>query len=374
MTETRKRCYYEVLEVDKKASAEEIRSAYKKKSLQYHPDRNFGDQEEAAARFKEVLNAYSIISDPNERAWYDSHRDAILQGGDNSNPDELNLYDYFTNSCFDGFDDSDNGFYTIYRNVFNTLIKEESDYNNQAKSWPRFGTSKSDWNEIQCFYSHWKNFSTFKDFAWKDEYKTNEMKDRYSRRMADRINQKGRSSARKEYMQTVQSLVNFINRRDPRVKFWLEKQQEEELQRQEELSKRERSRQIRRNEAIKKIWAEAAEKEALEDAEREANGETMDGSRLELLYEKARQTKEILEGKADPGSMAGFAMLEGDDISPRHVYNCPACKKQFKDGKQYKEHINSNKHRTKVKQLASKGIDVTELMGEKKTPETDQDR
>ncbi|CCW64315.1 unnamed protein product [Phytomonas sp. EM1] len=370
MKETRIRCYYEVLEVEKKASSEEIRSAYKKKSLQYHPDKNYENQEESAARFKEVLNAYSILSDPDERAWYDSHRDAILRGGDDCNSDGLNLYEYFTNSCFDGFDDSDSGFYTVYCNVFDTLIEEESDYDKQAKVWPRFGNSKCEWNEVQSFYSHWRNFSTFKDFAWKDEYKINEMKDRYSRRMAERINQKVRSSARKEYVQTVQGLANFLYRRDPRVKSQLDKQREEERKRQEELSQRDMDRQIRRSEAIKKIWAEAAEKEAREDAEREANGETMDGSTLELLYEKARLTKDILKGKADPGLMAGFAMLEGDNDSPRHAYNCPACKKQFKDEKQYKEHINSSKHRTKVKQLTSKGIDVTELMGEKKNLDT----
>jgi DnaJ family protein A protein 5 len=46
-----------------------------------HPDKNIGRAEEAAEEFKELQHAYSILSDNNERAWYDSHRESILRGG-----------------------------------------------------------------------------------------------------------------------------------------------------------------------------------------------------------------------------------------------------------------------------------------------------
>lgn len=70
-----KRDYYEVLGVDKKASADEIKSAYRKLALKWHPDRwvNGTDAEKKAAEdhFKEAAEAYSILSDPDKRAKYD---------------------------------------------------------------------------------------------------------------------------------------------------------------------------------------------------------------------------------------------------------------------------------------------------------------
>ena len=65
-----KRDYYEVLGVDKKASAEEIKKAYRKNAMKYHPDRNPGDKE-AEEKFKELGEAYEVLSDDDKRARYD---------------------------------------------------------------------------------------------------------------------------------------------------------------------------------------------------------------------------------------------------------------------------------------------------------------
>ena len=64
------RDYYETLGVERKASEQEIKSAYRKLARQYHPDRNPGDKE-AAAKFKEVQQAYDVLSDPKKREQYD---------------------------------------------------------------------------------------------------------------------------------------------------------------------------------------------------------------------------------------------------------------------------------------------------------------
>ena len=65
-----KRDYYEVLGVKKDASAEDIKKAYRKAAMKYHPDRNPGDKE-AEARFKEVGEAYEVLSDDGKRSRYD---------------------------------------------------------------------------------------------------------------------------------------------------------------------------------------------------------------------------------------------------------------------------------------------------------------
>lgn len=65
-----KRDYYEVLGVDKNASEDEIKKAYRKKAKQYHPDLNPGDKE-AENKFKEVNEAYEVLSDSQKKARYD---------------------------------------------------------------------------------------------------------------------------------------------------------------------------------------------------------------------------------------------------------------------------------------------------------------
>src|SRR5512141_2620602 len=76
-----KRDYYEVLGVPRDADDTALKSAYRKLALQYHPDRN----KEAAAseRFKEINEAYEVLSDPEKRQMYDRYGHAATQGGFN---------------------------------------------------------------------------------------------------------------------------------------------------------------------------------------------------------------------------------------------------------------------------------------------------
>lgn len=74
-----KRDYYEVLGVERSATEEEIKKAYRKKAIQYHPDKNPGDKE-AEEKFKEAAEAYDVLSNPDKRARYDRYGHAGVSG------------------------------------------------------------------------------------------------------------------------------------------------------------------------------------------------------------------------------------------------------------------------------------------------------
>ncbi|HDJ34042.1 MAG TPA: molecular chaperone DnaJ, partial [Bacteroidetes bacterium] len=74
-----KRDYYEVLEVSKNASKEEIKKAYRKQALKYHPDKNPGDAR-AEEKFKEAAEAYEVLSNDEKRARYDRYGHAGVGG------------------------------------------------------------------------------------------------------------------------------------------------------------------------------------------------------------------------------------------------------------------------------------------------------
>lgn len=75
--------YYDLLGVTKTSSAQEIKNAYRKKALEWHPDRHQGtDKEEAERKFKEINEAYQVLSDSNKKAAYDNYgHDAFAPGG-----------------------------------------------------------------------------------------------------------------------------------------------------------------------------------------------------------------------------------------------------------------------------------------------------
>lgn len=75
-----KRDYYEVLGVTRSANESELKKAYRRLAMKNHPDRNPGD-DEAEARFKEVQEAYDVLSDPKKKAVYDQYGHQGLQGG-----------------------------------------------------------------------------------------------------------------------------------------------------------------------------------------------------------------------------------------------------------------------------------------------------
>lgn len=110
MSDEKKRDYYEVLGVGKSAGADEIKKAYRKKALQYHPDRNPGDKE-AEAKFKEVGEAYEVLSNDEKRSRYDQFGFAGVDPNFNPNAGGFG-------GGFGGFGDAFSGFGDIFGDLF----------------------------------------------------------------------------------------------------------------------------------------------------------------------------------------------------------------------------------------------------------------
>ena len=80
-----KRCYYEVLSVERTANDGDLKTSYRKLAMQFHPDRNSGDKD-AEVKFKEVSEAYEILKDPDKRAAYDRFGHAAFEHGMGGGP------------------------------------------------------------------------------------------------------------------------------------------------------------------------------------------------------------------------------------------------------------------------------------------------
>ena len=99
-----KRDYYEVLGVEKNASADDIKKAFRKLALKYHPDKNQGDKN-AEEKFKEVAEAYNVLRDPEKRQKYDQFGHAGIDGNGGFGGAGMSMDDIFSQfgDLFEGF-------------------------------------------------------------------------------------------------------------------------------------------------------------------------------------------------------------------------------------------------------------------------------
>uniref|UniRef100_A0A3Q7FRU5 J domain-containing protein n=1 Tax=Solanum lycopersicum TaxID=4081 RepID=A0A3Q7FRU5_SOLLC len=224
-----KRCLYEVLGVSRDCTADEIRSAYRKLALQRHPDklvRSGVPESEATAAFQELVNAYEVLSDARERAWYDSHRSQILFSnsgpGNSSNSGSVpDLFSFFSNSVYSGYSDKGKGFYKVYGDLFEKIYQHDLNFARKLgtdlpKEAPLMGNLESPYAQVTAFYSYWLGFVTVMDFCWADQYDVMAGPNRKSRRVMEDENKKLRKKARREYNETVRGLAEFVKKRDKR--------------------------------------------------------------------------------------------------------------------------------------------------------------
>ncbi|PHH49313.1 J protein JJJ1 [Ceratocystis fimbriata CBS 114723] len=328
-----KTCYYELIGVEQTATDDEIKKAYRRQALKHHPDKNPDNIEAATERFAEIQAAYEILSDPQERSWYDSHRMSILNDVDPS--DFGTAHDVYSNihhtsadkilglvGRFNStvrFTDEPNGFFGSLQSIFSDLAGEEQVAGQQSShiddfEYPGFGTAKSDYDTVvRPFYSIWANFSSRKTFAWADKHRLSDAPDRRVRRLMEKENQKLRQDALREFNESVRFLVSFARKRDPRY----QKNQQSEAERQKTLreasaSQAARSRaanQINMNDYIVPEWVKSKPEEQ------------------------------------------GSVFSDEEDEEIVEEIECVVCDKTFKSEKQFEAHERSKKHIKAVQQL-----------------------
>ena len=240
---TDKTDYYEIFGVEQTATQDEIKRAYRKAAMKWHPDRNINNIEEATRVFQIIEHAYSILSDPHERAWYDGHRDAVTDEDGDLTATKVDIKSMFSATAYFGYNDNPNGFYAVFRKAFQQIADEEKA--NKGKI-PSFGNSKTDYQEVFAFYNYWTCFTTTRSFAFEDLWRLRDAPNaRYNRAMKQE-NEKIRQKAQREFVTSVREMALYAKKRDPRIKKHDEevKQKQYERQRIEEEKKLERQRKI----------------------------------------------------------------------------------------------------------------------------------
>ncbi|KAG9192255.1 hypothetical protein G6011_10989 [Alternaria panax] len=328
-----KMSYYELLGVERSATQDELKKAYRKKALELHPDRNYGDVQRTTALFAEVRSAYEVLSDEQERAWYDAHERDILRGstgdesGDHYQGDmKVTTADDITHMMgkFRGnvdFTDSPNGFFGFVRETFEQLAREEdyaADYDDlDVPDYPTFGHKDDEYEGVvRDFYSAWNGFATVKSFAWLDEYNPSLQPDRRYRRAAEKENQKIRDEGRRAFNDAVRTLVAFVRKRDPRYT--------PNTQTAEDKAKAQRD--ARKAQAARARAAQIAKVEQEEQAVPH--------------WATARPADEVEE--------------ESEEEVEEDLYECVACNKTFKSERQYDAHEKSKKHQKAIQTLKKK--------------------
>lgn len=104
--------YYSILGVEKSASEKELKTAFRKKAMQYHPDKN-PDNKEAEDKFKELNKAYEVLKDPQKRAQYDRFGESAFEGGAGGAGGGFGGF-----GGFDGFSSGGGGFSNIFEDIF----------------------------------------------------------------------------------------------------------------------------------------------------------------------------------------------------------------------------------------------------------------
>ncbi|KAK8861287.1 hypothetical protein IAR55_002106 [Kwoniella newhampshirensis] len=394
--------YYQLLEVDEDATGEEIKKAYRKRALSEHPDKNPHRIEEATKIFADLQQAYEILSDPNERAFYDNHRNAPIAATDDDLFDHVRTGDAATNDpksklnrrrhgdpgvrleqlmrFFDPkiarkLDDSNEGFFSVYRTLFALLASDETLHtppDHTPLSYPSFGDSQTPYapppgltraqKDAQIwardFYAVWGEFVTEKKFEWVGKWDTERGEERMVRRLMEKENKKIRDDYRKEYMDTVRQLVSFIQHRDPRYKAHQAKVAQERAA--AKLTKGVSGTSTPGPQAATGIDSEAARLRHEERLRAAAEYEEQSWQKLGGRLSDEDEDEDAEQEEDDQGDGTGVRL---DDGQGGEIFECVACGKTFASEASWTNHERSKKHKQAVYRLKKEMMAEEKLMG-----------
>ncbi|KAF5297133.1 hypothetical protein FQA39_LY02713 [Lamprigera yunnana] len=341
------KCHYKVLELETTANDSEIKAAYRRLAMKWHPDKNLDNVDHAKEEFQLVQQAYEILSDRQERAWYDKYRDQMLIDKDYLD-EALDVFQFFTTTCFNGFGDDENGFYAVYRSVFDKISTEDLEHTeeNDYVEVPSFGYSTSDYNKVVGpFYTFWMSYNTKRSYAWLNPHNLKDAPNRQVFKLAEKENKKVRQKAKKERNEEVRGLVSFVRKRDKRVQINMKQMEAKVIknrQKQEELSKQ------------KKL----ERKRELTEAKPLAEWMKLDNVDEELKAIERDLAEEFGEEISDED--------DEESLNLNHLY-CVACDKGFKSARGFQNHEASKKHRQNVATLKLTMVLEDELVNENGT-------
>lgn len=374
--------YYELLEVDQNEPVEGIRKSYRRLALRWHPDKNTGNEQEANKKFTKLQEAYEVLSDEQERAWYDQNRERLMQGGEEDEEEDVDakfrffrsggaapkatslapgvgvahLFRFYSPSIAKDLSDSDSSFFGTYRRLFSLIAEEDrvaapypgeahendfADPDRDDASWYiGFGhpdtpyVSKDGRRDVRQFYQFWTNFSSRKSFAWKDKFDLRDAQDRRVKRLMEKDNKRARDTSRREYSEAIRALALFIRRRDPRFKAYQASQSsaansasaaEVEARRKAEAAKRQEEKRAQAASFQAQSWQMADEPEA-DWASDFSSGESYVSNSLS-------------SGPSD------------QELNLDDEFDCVACNKRFQSRAAWENHERSKKHKKEVQRL-----------------------
>jgi len=261
--------YYILLGVFEDATGEEIKSAYRKLALKHHPDKNTGDAQNATQRFARIQRAYDVLSNEQERAFYDQSKPERMSrpvpiqedvtagmpgyfqppargttptpskprpsqksqerprppaGGapfppgyvPGSGPGGLSSRDMALFAIFLLSEREEDPFATLMycRDISMIIAHDEEENGNGRITLPPFGEPLSSPTVIREFYRSWRSFSTKKEFSWVD---IGSRGPETSKKAHKKARGKARRAAIEDYNTTVKKLVDLIREVDIRI-------------------------------------------------------------------------------------------------------------------------------------------------------------
>lgn len=286
---------------------------------------------------------------------YDSHREQILRGSHTDYEDDsLDVFPYFTAACYKGYGDDADGFYTIYREVFDKLATEDIEFLDSPDEFdeiPTFGKSSSDYvTVVGPFYAYWQSYCTKKSYSWLCPHNISEIRDRRILREVEKETKKIAQKARKERNEQIRALVAFVRKRDKRAQEY-KKYLEEKAERNRIKQQQHRLQQLKRNQQEaeemrknhKNVFNTSDHEQQLRQLEQAYGSDSSD-------YVDDDENDDEYSDDANDNGDANETNSAAEEYYVDDLY-CVACNKSFKNASSYENHESSKKHRENTERL-----------------------